>query len=226
MIPSPEQASHLPPFTLKLKRPLEYPLVFASTVDAKRSLIKSNAPVYVAGLDLGVFPIGDWSISITLSSFSIPKISSWAPGIMVRALFKSLASLLYNISVISELFPDPETPVMHVNTPRGIFTSMFFRLFSRAPFTVRYPLGFLLLSGTGIFNFPLRYAPVMDFLFFYISSAVPIATTSPPLLPAPGPISMIQSAALIVSSSCSTTIRELPRSFRSFNAFMSLPLSL
>ena len=61
---------------------------------------------------------------------------------------------------------------------------------------------------------PWVYAPVMDFLFFIMSFAVPTATTSPPCSPAPGPISTIQSAANIVSSSCSTTITELPRSLR------------
>ena len=31
-----------------------------------------KTPVYVAGLLLGVLPIGDWSIAITLSKYSIP----------------------------------------------------------------------------------------------------------------------------------------------------------
>jgi hypothetical protein len=44
------------------------------------SLIKSNTPVYVAGFDLGVLPIGDWSIFIILSIFSIPVISLCLPG--------------------------------------------------------------------------------------------------------------------------------------------------
>ena len=42
----------------------------------------------------------------------------------------------------------------------------------------------------------------------------PECTTSPPLTPAPGPMSTIQSAVRMVSSSCSTTIRVLPRSRR------------
>ena len=32
-------------------------------------------------MERGVLPIGDWSISITLSNCSRPSISSWAPGI-------------------------------------------------------------------------------------------------------------------------------------------------
>ena len=46
-----------------------YPLVLDSGVLAKISLICVNKPVYVAGLDLGVFPIGLWSIDINLSIF-------------------------------------------------------------------------------------------------------------------------------------------------------------
>ena len=56
---SPEQLSHLPPGTLKLNLPFSYPLIFASFVLAKISLIKSNAPVCVAGFERGVRPIGD-----------------------------------------------------------------------------------------------------------------------------------------------------------------------
>ena len=47
---------------------------------ANRSRIKSNVFVYVAGLDRGVRPIGDWSMLITLSTFSIPSIRVWAPA--------------------------------------------------------------------------------------------------------------------------------------------------
>ncbi|MPN03163.1 hypothetical protein SDC9_150388 [bioreactor metagenome] len=190
MIPSPEQASHLPPLTLKLNRPFEYPRIFASFVCAYKSLIISNRPVYVAGFDLGVLPIGDWSIFITLSKFSSPRISSCIPG-WHFALFKSLASLLYKISLTRELLPEPETPVIHVNTPSGILTSMFLRLFSEAPTTVRYCSPFLLFKGMSIFFLPLKFAPVSLFLQFLISSTDPAHTTFPPSLPAPGPISTI-----------------------------------
>ena len=53
------------------------------------------------------------------------------------------------------------------------------------------PEGFLRSSGTGILILPDKYAPVMEFLFFMISRALPTATTSPPCSPAPGPISTI-----------------------------------
>ncbi len=67
--PSPWQVSHLPPDTLKLNLPFSYPRSFASFVPANISRIESNTPVYVAGFDLGVLPIGDWSMFITLSMF-------------------------------------------------------------------------------------------------------------------------------------------------------------
>ena len=38
---------------------------------------------------------------------------------------------------------------------------------------------------------PDRYAPVSESLHAIMSAAVPVATTSPPFLPAPGPISTI-----------------------------------
>ena len=169
--------------------------------------------------------MGDWSILITLSTLSRPVILVCFPGI-VRARFNSFANVLYKISLTRELFPDPDTPVTQVITPSGNETSIFFRLFSLAPYTFSQSVGFLRTSGTGIFKRPLRYAPVTDFSFFISSSAVPTATTSPPCSPAAGPISTMQSAARIVSSSCSTTIKEFPRSRRCFNVFSSLSLSL
>ncbi len=139
-------------------------------------------------MERGVRPMGDWSMLITLSSFPIPEILLCFPGI-VRARFKSLASLLYKISFTRELFPEPETPVTQVMTPVGIFTVMFFRLFSLAPVTVSHPLGCLRSSGTGTCFFPERYWPVMESSTSMISWAVPAATTSPPWEPAPGPMS-------------------------------------
>ena len=150
----------------------------------------SNTPVYVAGLERGVRPIGDWSMSMTLSSCSRPSIPSWSPAIHL-ALFKNLARCLYSISLVNELFPEPDTPVTQVMIPRGICTSIFFRLFSLAPLIVIYPLGLRLSCGTGIFILPLRYAPVSDFLHFIMSFNEPAATISPPCEPAPGPTSTI-----------------------------------
>ena len=72
-------------------------------------------PVYVAGLERGVLPIGDWSIFISLAIFSSPVIVSYLPG-FILSLFNSLTIALYNISLTNVLFPLPDTPVTQVNT--------------------------------------------------------------------------------------------------------------
>ena len=56
--PSPWQASQRPPLTLKLKRPGDSRATRASGVPANRSRMGVNRPVYVAGLERGVRPIG------------------------------------------------------------------------------------------------------------------------------------------------------------------------
>ena len=91
----------------------------------------------------------------------------------------------------SELFPLPDTPVMQVNVPKGISTSISFRLCSAAPYTTSlWPLPFRRTAGTGIDRLPDRYCPVRELGSAMTSSGVPAATTRPPLLPAPGPMSM------------------------------------
>ncbi len=52
------------------------------------------------------------------------------------------------------------------------------------------PLPLRYFFGTGIDNLPEIYCPVSEALTLEISAAVPCATTSPPCLPAPGPISI------------------------------------
>ena len=111
------------------------------------SLTKSNTPVYVAGFDLGVLPIGDWSILIILSIFSIPFIFSHLPGFSF-APFNSLAKYLYKTSFTKVDFPEPETPVTQLNTPNGIFTFKFFKLCSFAPIiSIDFLFPFLLLQA-------------------------------------------------------------------------------
>ena len=69
--------------------------------------------------------------------------------------------------VIKELFPEPDTPVTKVSVPKGIDTSIFFKLFSLAPLIVIYlPVPFLLFLGTLIYSFPLKYLPVNELGFF------------------------------------------------------------
>ena len=49
--------------------------------------------------------------------------------------FNSFATVLYNTSFTNVDFPEPETPVTQVNTPKGNCTLIFFKLFSVAPCT-------------------------------------------------------------------------------------------
>jgi hypothetical protein len=60
-------------------------------------------------------------------------------------------------------FPDPETPVTQVKTPKGILTSIFFRLLAVASrMTKNLSPTRLLCAGRGMKFFPERYAPVKE----------------------------------------------------------------
>ena len=130
--PSPLQFSHLPPSTLKLNLPGLYPLALDSAVLAKISLIWVNKPVYVAGLDLGVLPIGLWSIEISLSIFSSPRIflNSVFSGIFELFNFEFTPGI--NVWLIKDDFPEPDTPVIATNLFKGIsiFTSLRLLVFA------------------------------------------------------------------------------------------------
>ena len=128
------------------------------------------------------------------------------------------------VSLMRVDFPEPDTPVTTISVPKGNFTSTCFKLFPVQPHRV---INFSLLrriEGTSIFSSPLRYRAV-SVCDFNISSGVPWKTTSPPFLPAFGPMSMIQSAALIMSSSCSTTMTVLPKFLNSLSDRMRRSLS-
>ena len=56
-------------------------------------------------------------------------------------------------------------------------------------------------------------------------SKSPWATTSPPKLPASGPMSIIASAARMISSSCSTTITVFPKRLSCWRIFIKRSLS-
>ena len=76
---------------------------------------------------------------------------------------------------MSEDLPEPETPVTHTNSPSGISTSIFLRLFSEAFLITRlFPLPFRLSAGTSIFFLPERYCPVIDFLHLSKPSTLPL----------------------------------------------------
>ena len=116
----------------------------------KSVLISSNTPVYVAGLLRGVLPIGFCEIAIILSILSIPIIFLNLPGFSLE-LFNTLETCLHSISLINVDLPDPDTPVIQVNVPSGISTSMFFKLCSAAPLIeIFLPFPFLLFLGTSI----------------------------------------------------------------------------
>src|ERR687897_2346563 len=99
------------PSELELKSPGFTPLAFA-----KDLRIESSSLVYVAGLLRREPRIAVWSIATTPSR---PLTEPW----------------------ISELFPDPATPVTTTSTPNGMSTLTFLRLLVRAPRTFITPNG-------------------------------------------------------------------------------------
>ncbi len=157
--------------------------------------------------------------------FSIPIISSCSPGLST-ALQNFFAKSLQSISLIKVLFPLPETPVTHTNNPRGIFTSIFFRLNCFAPLIMIKVLLCFRTLGISILSFRDRYFPVSESGLYMTSSGDPTATTSPPWTPAPGPISTRQSEESIISSSCSMSITVFPMSLNLFSMTINLALSL
>ena len=181
--------------------------------------------MYVTGFDRGVLPIGDWSTSSTLESSSCPVIDRQTPGgTPVPAIARFTPA--YRTSWTSVLLPLPLTPVTQTSRLRGIATLIPLRLCRDAPsIRISRPEGTRRDPGTGIFDFPLRYAPVSECASFRISPSVPAATTSPPCSPARGPMSTIMSAARIMSASCSTTITVFPASLSALRIRMSLSLS-
>ena len=74
-------------------------------------------------------------------------------------------------------FPEPETPVMQVKTPMGIFRSTDCKLLPLAPLTAKaFPFPECLFFGIAIDLAPERNFPVIDFSLFLISSTEPSAT--------------------------------------------------
>src|SRR3954471_9876443 len=98
------------PSELALNRAGFTPLAFANALR-----IGSSRSVYVAGVLRREPRIGAWSTDTTPSR---PDTEPW----------------------ISELLPDPATPVTTTSTPSGISTSMFCRLCVRAPRTFITPV--------------------------------------------------------------------------------------
>src|ERR671910_2364533 len=91
------------PSELELKRAGFTPFAFANAFR-----IGSSSPVYVAGLLRREPRIAPWSMTTTPSW---PATEPW----------------------ISELLPEPATPVITHSTPSGMSTATFWRLWSEAP---------------------------------------------------------------------------------------------
>ena len=155
------------------------PLAFANALR-----IGSSSPVYVAGLLRREPRIAPWSITTTPSR---PETEPW----------------------ISELLPEPATPVTTQSTPSGMSTSTSWRLCVDAPRTSSVPederTDSLRVARSS------RWRPVMVSLP-RSPSTVPSKQTVPPPVPAPGPRSTTWSAIAIVSGLCSTTSTVLPLS--------------
>ena len=180
------------PSELALKSAGFTPLAFANALR-----IGSSSPVYVAGLLRREPRIAPWSIATTPSR---PATEPW----------------------ISELLPEPATPVTTQSTPSGMSTSTSWRLCVDAPRISSVPederTDSLRVARSS------RWRPVMVSLA-RSPSTVPSKQTSPPAVPAPGPRSTTWSAIAIVSGLCSTTSTVLPLSrscsSRSFIRWMS-----
>ncbi|TWF76524.1 hypothetical protein FHX44_112414 [Pseudonocardia hierapolitana] len=146
--------------------------------------IGSSRPVYVAGLLRREPRIAPWSTTTTPSR---PATEPW----------------------ISELLPDPATPVTTTSTPSGMSTSTARRLCVLAPRTSMAPDG-VRTDGFSEARSS-RCRPVIVPLA-RSPSTVPSKTTSPPAEPAPAPTSTTWSAIAIASGLCSTTSTVLPLS--------------
>ena len=168
------------------------PLAFANALR-----IGSSSPVYVAGLLRREPRIEPWSTTTTPSR---PATEPW----------------------ISELLPEPATPVTTTSAPSGMSTSTSRRLLVPAPRTSSAPAGVRTAGFSEARSS--RCRPVVVPLA-RSPSTVPSKTTSPPAAPAPGPRSTTWSAIAIVSGLCSTTSTVLPLSrswsSRSFMRSMS-----
>ena len=167
--------------------------------------------------------MGLWSISIILSIFSKPSILRYGCGLPTARKIMWLR-IGYRVPLINVDFPLPLTPVIHVNTRKGIFKSTFFRLFPVAPKRPIQPSAWRLTFGTPMPSWPFKYFAVMLSLA-RISERSPCATIAPPCTPARGPISRMWSAVSIISRSCSTTKTLLPISRNCCRESMSLALS-
>ena len=102
--------------------------------------------MYVAGFDLGVLPMGDWSISMTLSIASYPL----TPFCLACPVFRLIELLLQERI---EGIHNKGTLTRTRNTgyggkySKGYLPSICFKLWALAPLMVRKPFVAFLFSG-------------------------------------------------------------------------------
>src|SRR3990167_152579 len=162
--PLPWHASQRPPLTLNEKRPGPHARARASSDIANMSRMCVHAPVYVAGFERGVRPIGDWSISIGRPRYSVPVNSFALYVLAVRyRLSKRACRLRCNISYRNVDFPEPETPETTTNFPSGTSTFRFSMLNLFAPRIFIFPRSAVRrFSGISIRISSLKYCKVLE----------------------------------------------------------------
>ncbi len=122
------------------------PRILASGVEAKTSRISSNTLMYVAGLLLGVRPIGSCETlmtlerSLTLSMPSHSRVRLFEP--------ERGTDIAIEDFIDKEDFPRSDTPVTTVNVPRGIYRH-------------RHPSGFVLRDSLRSRNPGMRQVPLI-----------------------------------------------------------------
>ena len=149
--------------------------------------------MYVAGLDRGDLPIGDWSIDIKRFTYSRPSMEENLSNFALES-FSLAESPSFTTSFTRELLPLPLTPVTQTTQPSGILTSIFFKLWWRIPLIVKKCSNVApLFREISMLDSPVKYFAVKLFLNLAVcsSSTNPHATTSPPCAPGPGPKSTI-----------------------------------
>ena len=163
-------------------------------------------------------PIGVWSTSSTRSICGQPSIAAQPCQFGLRAAaVDERCRLASSTSRASVDLPEPLTPVTATSRCSGTATSTCCRLCSDAPCSVQR--GALRVDRAARLQRVLqrvRQQPAGHRCGAAPTGRPPLpsATSVPPRLPAPGPMSMMCSARRIVSSSCSTTTSVLPLSLR------------
>ena len=145
-------------------------------------------PVYVAGFERGVRPIGDWSIWITLSICSIPSIDAVRARLVGRAVQLARQRAIEDLVDQRRLARAADAGDGDQHAERNLDVDVLEVVLARAFDDDRcraWPDAGA--RGVSIDSSPLRYAPVSDPLPSFSSSAgVPWKISWPPCSPAPG----------------------------------------